>query len=189
MFKIEDEESGWVGLEEGLAGAPVFALQVDPSSSQVLYAGSFGDGLFRSTDGGSWVPVNDGLTGELLQALVIHPRTPSTLYAGSFGDGISKSSDSGSSWTDLNKGLPFFPVVRALAIDASGPDILYAAVGGVFKNVDGGPVWAQVGSEWTQKGVSSQPHAWSLVLDPAKPSTLYAGTTSGVFKMAQNLAR
>ncbi len=186
MFKIEDEATGWVGLDEGLAGAPVSALQVDPSSSRIVYAGSFGDGLFKSSDGGTWAPLNDGLTGDLLQALVIHPRTPSTLYAGSFGDGIFKSTDAGSTWTDVNSGLTGFPRIRALAIDASSPDTLYAATGSVCKSTDGGRLWVRIGYEWTQKGVSIQPQVWSLAL---APSALYAGTSSGVFKMVQNPAR
>ncbi len=35
-------------------------------------------------------------------------------------------------------------------------------------------------------GVVSKPTVWSLAIDPLTPTTLYAGTTSGVFKISQD---
>ena len=53
-----------------------------------LYAGTWGGGVFKSTDGGgNWSPLNTGLTNLWVQALAIDPVTPSTLYAGIEGAG------------------------------------------------------------------------------------------------------
>ncbi len=181
------EEVGWVDVGQGLNSGPIFSLGVDPFTSTTLYAGCFGAGVFKSSDHGlSWVAANDGLLGELVQALTIHPQRRATLHAGTFGDGVFRSTDAGAKWTSIDSGLPGFPIVRAVAIDTPTPDTLYAAAGQVFKSTDCGNVWAELGSQWTQKGVVSKPTVWSLDIDPLTPTTLYAGTTSGVFKISQD---
>ncbi len=49
--------------------------------------------------------------------------------------------------------------------------------GGVFKSTNGGAAWSAVNTGLTNTDV------YALAIDPATPSTLYAGTVSdGVFK-------
>ncbi len=77
----------WVS--NGPEGHTVFALAIDPATPSTLYAGTFGGGVFKSTDsGGSWSAVNTGLTNTSVRALAIDPATPSTLYAGTLGGGV-----------------------------------------------------------------------------------------------------
>ncbi len=60
-------------------------LTVNPLTP--LCAGTFRDGVFKSTDmGATWVTINIGLTGFDIQALAVDPLTPTTIYAGT-GDG------------------------------------------------------------------------------------------------------
>src|SRR4029078_9869 len=67
---------------------------------------------------------------------------------GNAGMGIFKSTDGGTTWTQLTEGLP--QVLQAnLAVAASDPNILYAAVApgqgpiGFYKSTDGGAHWFQ----------------------------------------------
>ena len=54
-----------------------------------LYAGTWGGGVFKSTDsGGNWSEINTGLTNIHVLALAIDPQTPTTLYAGTDGGGV-----------------------------------------------------------------------------------------------------
>jgi len=75
-------------INTGLSGYEalyVFALAINPATPSTLYAGTYGGGVFQSTNsGGSWSAVNTGLSGDALSvhALAIDPATPSTLYAG-----------------------------------------------------------------------------------------------------------
>ena len=109
-----------------------------------LYAGTFTDGVFKSTDGGAtWALANAGLTTPRVSAVAIDPSTPSTLYvASSDGGGVSKSTDAGATWSFADRGLPTSDV-SALVIDPSVPGTLYAASyeGGVFKSTDAGATW------------------------------------------------
>lgn len=67
--------------------------------------------------------------------------------------------------------------VRALAVNPSSPQTLYAGTGGgVFKSSDGGGSWRAVNTGLGNTTVSA------LAIDPVNPAILYAGTAGGVFK-------
>jgi photosystem II stability/assembly factor-like uncharacterized protein len=170
----------------------VTALALDPHNPGTVYAGTDGDGVFRSTDGGgSWGTVNAGLGSLYVSALIIDPNTPSTLYAGTTprplsggGGGVFQSTNSGASWSAVNTGL-IGTGVHALAIDPDTPRTLYSAPfgwipfagwrgRGVFKSTDGGSSWTEVNTGLTIHGV------YALAIDPLVSATLYAGASSCV---------
>jgi len=77
----------WTSI--GPEGGNVSALAIDPATPATLYAGTWGGGVFKSTNGGeSWSAVNTGLTNTDVRALAIDPDTPATLYAGTWGGGV-----------------------------------------------------------------------------------------------------
>ncbi len=72
----------------------------------MLYAGTYGGGVFKSTDSGAtWAAANTGLTNWVVQALAVDP-TAATLYAGTGGDGVFKSTDSGAHLGRCPRGRP-----------------------------------------------------------------------------------
>jgi hypothetical protein len=79
-------------------------LVITPGDSTKLYAGTYGTGVYRSTDNGvSWnACANTGLADLNVASLVTSPG--GTLYAGT-GSGVYSSTDC-ESWTALNAGLP-----------------------------------------------------------------------------------
>lgn len=95
-------ESTWQSI--GPFGGNCFAVAVDPSDSQILYAGTWGGGIFKSVNGGAgWTPAsNGGLSNAYIFSITIDPATPKTLYAATNGDWIFKSTDGGDSWTQFN---------------------------------------------------------------------------------------
>ena len=167
-----------VWISHGLEGQTIYSLAIDPVTPSILYAGVYGGGVFKTTDGGwNWNAANNGLTSVVIQSLVIDPKTPTTLYAGTGNRGIFKSTDGGTNWNVTNIGLKN-STVGALAIDPATPTILYAGTsgGGVFKSMDGGKNWSATNAGMTDAYVSA------LAIDPATPTILYAGTLDGVFK-------
>jgi photosystem II stability/assembly factor-like uncharacterized protein len=156
-------------------GVMIPALAIDPLTPTTLYAGTYGGGVFKSTDGGlNWSA--SGLTSiyTSVTALAIDPVTPTTLYAGSiYWPGVFKSPDGGASWnaTGLARG------VLSLAIDPLTPTTLYAGddAGGVFKSMDGGANWSAAllfyyGLCGPCGGVGA------LTIDPLIQTTLFGGT-------------
>src|ERR1035441_2875425 len=84
-------------IQEGYAQQ---ALAIDPSSPATLYAGEYGGGVFKSSNGGtSWSASSSGLTNLGVLALVIDPSSPATLYAGTINGGVFKSRPGGASWS------------------------------------------------------------------------------------------
>jgi photosystem II stability/assembly factor-like uncharacterized protein len=159
--------NAWTSI--GPEGGWIYALAVDPTTPTTLYAGTYGGGVFKSTDGGAtWSAVNTGLTNKSVWALAIDPTAPNTLYAGTYG-GVFKSTNGGASWSAVNSGLTN-TAVFALAIDPTDSNTLYAGTygGGVFKSINGGTTWSATGAGPT--------NVLALAIDPSTPTTLYAGT-------------
>ncbi len=184
----------------GLADKYVVDVAVDPWSPSTVYAATFTDGVFKSTDGGAtWNSANDGLRGCLfmpdtqcnvdqdcppgqtcviqaqqMNRLVIDPTTPAVLYF--VGLGSFKSTDGGQSWTSMS-GL--YTGDSAFAIDPQTPSTLYASITGqgIFKSSDGGANWSP-----SSTGLTSL-YVQALTINPVTPTTLYAGTNgAGTFK-------
>jgi photosystem II stability/assembly factor-like uncharacterized protein len=173
IARTTDSGGTWQTL---LPVGAIITLAVDPSQPLTIYAGSFGFGVNKTTDGGAtWPPVNTGLTNLFVQALVIDPAAPATAYAGTAG-GVFKTTDGAATWNAASTGITSTNV-RALAIDSAVSSTLYAGTsGGVFKSSNGGAAWSPASSGLPAGLV------FALAIDPASPRTLYAGTASGPYR-------
>jgi hypothetical protein len=64
-------------------------LAITPGMPTILYAGTSGSGVFKSTNGGAdWHALNNGLTSSFVHTLAIDPLQPTILYAGTAGGGV-----------------------------------------------------------------------------------------------------
>ena len=168
----------WTSI--GLVGKTIWSLAIDPHSPTILYAGTWGEGVFRTTNSGiSWSEINTGfgLINMAFYALTIDPRTPNTIYA-STADGIYKTVNRGDSWSKI-----FDPTtVTQLAIDPQNSNILYAGTlaEGVYKSINGGGNWTKISTGLSNLQISG------LVIDSHTPNTLYAGTHGGMYKSTNN---
>ncbi len=185
VWETSNVEAGWISINDGLTNTNISSLMVLAINEvwSAHYAGTWGGGVFKNTDGVNWAARNNGLTAMNVKALAMNTQYPFVFYAGTEGGGVFKSSpifdimNEAENWSAVNNGLTNL-YVRALAIDPENPDILYAATeGGVFKSGDGGGNWTALNSGLTVLSVQT------VVLDPLNPSILYAGTQGGgVFK-------
>jgi hypothetical protein len=124
---------------------------------------------------------------------VVDPGDSLTVYAGTLlNNGLYKSTNGGASWTPSNNGFPDNREILSLAIDPATPSTLYAGIHypgcdeeghncyehwSVYKSVTGGGTWSGSGAGLPDVATVA------LVIDPAAPSTLYAGTyNSGIYK-------
>ena len=143
VWKTTDAGVTWNPLFDGQPIASIGALEVAPSSPNVLYAGtgesdirsalSSGDGVYKSADAGqTWR--NVGLRdSRQISRIVVDPQNADVVYVGALGHaygpndtrGVYKSTDGGANWTRvLDKG----PNIGAsdLAIAIASPNILFA---------------------------------------------------------------
>ncbi|NWG04500.1 MAG: putative Ig domain-containing protein [Syntrophaceae bacterium] len=144
----------------------VHCIAVDPSNSNIMYAGTQENGIYKSTDGGvSWFrPIQKTQPFTWVDKILINPEN--LLYAAGYG-GFAISRDGGYSWLGT-----FSKFTHAITIDPVEPNIIYiGTTGGVYKSLDGG-----MNFSWSGSGVSGI--VTELLIDPHNRNILYAGTES-----------
>jgi photosystem II stability/assembly factor-like uncharacterized protein len=201
----------WKTTNGGVKWTPIFERQgtisigdiaLAPSNPEVVWVGtgesnvrnsvSFGDGVYKSTDGGkTWQHM--GLKdSERISAIAIHPQNPDIVYIGALGHafgpneerGVFMTTDGGKTWTktlyiDNQHG------VADLDIDQTNPNILYAGMwsferkpwthrsgsekGGVFKSIDGGRTWKKL-----ENGLPKLMGRIGVRVAPSNPNVVYA---------------
>jgi photosystem II stability/assembly factor-like uncharacterized protein len=106
------------------------------------------------------------------------PSQPDTYYFGAVGGGVFKTTDSGLSWVPVSDGQFKTGSVGALAVADSDPNVIYAGMGeacvrgnathgdGVYKSVDAGRTWRNVGLEDSY-------HIGAVRVHPKNPDIVY----------------
>ncbi len=155
------------------SGASVQALTI--AGGGTVYAGSFGNGIFRTDDrGATWAPVGSGVTDPFILSLTV--AKDGAVYAGTFRGGAFRSRDEGKTWQPINGGLKRLEV-KALMVAG---DELYAGTGdGVYRLNEAGDRWLVV----TRGLEDILVHALARSAD----GTLYAGTSGkGILRFKRN---
>jgi photosystem II stability/assembly factor-like uncharacterized protein len=188
LYKTRDGGSTWSKMTTDLSSFRVLTLGVDPHSPANVLAGTMGDAVYKSPDGGqSWAPYNAGLKEHVsvVNQFVFHPTEPDTIYTATTV-GVFRTTDGGRLWSERMHGMKEVHYVVTLAIDPHNPDVMYAGTtGGVYKTTDGTANWTLVNNGLIPKEKLDAAMALgvnTLVTDPARPGTVYAGTTKGLFK-------
>jgi photosystem II stability/assembly factor-like uncharacterized protein len=155
----------------------VTSLVIDPSSSNIIFAGTAKE-ILRSDNGGqTWEKVY--ILSEDLQytnpvnAMCIDILHTSNVYAGLRAGGVLKSTDGGFNWFKVELSYSF---ITALTKDPQNEALLYAGtnIEGMFQSSDGGGSWLQ--TEIKDGFVTS------IEIDPKRTNRVYATTFDGVFK-------
>ncbi|HYM01122.1 MAG TPA: hypothetical protein VEZ90_19340, partial [Blastocatellia bacterium] len=190
-LRTTDGGSTWTSRPlSGLPFEVIPQLLIDPDNSSTIYGATFGGDVVKSTDSGaSFVEVNSGLNlcAGVAGGIAMDPVNTGTLYAGSGGGGVYKTTNGGETWAPANSGLTGSRLL-SFVMDPSRTGTIYAAgrYGGVYKSTDSGGSWAEPtsGIEVVDPfGDLVVSEIDALALDPASPSTLYAGGfQQGVFK-------
>lgn len=178
VWKTENRGTTWTPVFDDQVSYSIGCIAVDPSESSTVWVGTgenvsgrhvgFGDGLYRSLDGGTtWEP--RGLeASEHIGSIVIHPDDGDVILVAAQGPlwspggerGVYKTTDGGATWKQVLGGGPYTGAGEVIA-DPRDPDVLYATLhqrhrtvaalmdggpeSGIFKSVDGGETWAKLG--------------------------------------------
>jgi photosystem II stability/assembly factor-like uncharacterized protein len=133
VYRTANGGASWTLV--GLRSRHVSALAVHPSTPSTVYAGTFDDGVWKTTDDGmNWTASSNGLGVSEVTALAMARSKPEVLYAGTRRSGIFRSKDAGASWAPFSRGLGSLRITR-LEVDRRNPEMVYAGTwdGGVFR--------------------------------------------------------
>ncbi|MCL6566691.1 MAG: hypothetical protein K6U09_09755 [Acidobacteriia bacterium] len=149
VMKTSDGGTSWEAIFEKQPVAAIGDIAVAPSDSRIVWVGtgeandrnssSWGNGVYRSTDGGeTWQHV--GLkNSKTIARILVHPADPNTVWVAAMGDlwnwneerGCYKTTDGGKTWRKVLAAAPPYDTrvgCGDLALDPSNPNILYAAL-------------------------------------------------------------
>jgi photosystem II stability/assembly factor-like uncharacterized protein len=202
----------WKTTNHGTTFSPIFdgegsysigCVAVDPKRTSTVWVGtgennsqrsvSYGDGLYKSLDGGkSWKHV--GLKeSEHIGKILIDPRDTDVVYVAAQGPlwnaggdrGLYKTTDGGTNWEKVLE-ISEDTGVTDIAFHPSDPDTIYAAAyqrrrrvwtlidGGpessIYKSTDAGATWREIKSGLP----SSDLGRIGLAVTPAQPDLVYA---------------
>ena len=180
-------ETWWPRVIDSKQEGPlhVKCIAVSFTDSKTAYVGTYGKGIYVTTDGGfSWSEINNGLTLKDIETITIDPKNSDVIYAGTYGAGIFKSTNGGKTFVPKNTGLSEARI-KKITIDFQDSNLLYAVLygnAGIFRSEDGGKSWNEINS-----GIAgSDKDIASFAIDPLDSSVLYAVTQSNgkIFKSA-----
>lgn len=166
-----DGGATWTSRRVGSPASYVWSTTVDRTTGDV-FAGTVGEGLWRSTNGG------DSFT-RLAETLITDVRTIASdgarLLAGGRA-GVHRSTDGGLTWT-----LALAAAVSNLTVDPRDASRVYASTqNGVYRSRDGGATFSAINSGLTSLRTS---RGNGVTIDPRDSEVLYVGTQGGgVFK-------
>ena len=216
VWKTENAGTTWKPIFDDQPVYSIGCVTIDPNNPHTIWVGTgenvggrhvgFGDGVYKSDDGGcTWK--NMGLKqSEHISKIIVHPTNPDIIWVAAQGPlwskggerGLYKSTDGGKNWKKT-LGDNEWTGVTDLVIDPRNPNRLYAATwqhhrnvaaymgggpkSGIYRSIDGGENW-----EGLSKGLpKSKMGKIGLAISPQQPDVLYAAielnrTKGGVFK-------
>ena len=85
--------------DTGILHNTFYAIAFDPNNPNIIFAGGFQTGVYKSTNGGNkWKQYFHGLQQLNIRAFAIDPENSSHVFAGTMGKGLYESVDGGESW-------------------------------------------------------------------------------------------
>jgi photosystem II stability/assembly factor-like uncharacterized protein len=211
VWKTTDNGDTFAPVFDGQPVASIGAIALSPSAPNVVWVGTgeandrnssgWGNGVYRSTDGGGkWT--HAGLaTSRTIARIAPHPTDSNTAYVAAMGDlwspsgerGLYKTTDGGATWTlVLSATAPHDKDAGAgdVMIDPANPNTVYAALyarrrtpwsfaaGVELTKQDVGGIFRSTdgGATWRKLtgGLPAQTQRIGLALSPKNPRILYA---------------
>ncbi|MDB5417890.1 MAG: hypothetical protein JWP50_1309, partial [Phenylobacterium sp.] len=215
VWKSTDAGANWKPIFDSQPISSIGAIAVAPSNHDVIYVGSgegalrgnitWGDGVYRSNDGGkTWANIGLRDTRQI-GALVVDPTNPDIVLVAAIGHafgpnterGVFRTTDGGKTWTkvlykDENTGAV------DVTLDPTNPKIAYAALwqvrrqpwsfssggpgSGLYRSADGGATWTQLKGEGLPDGILGRIDVSVSAADPKRIYAMIEAKEGGLFR-------
>jgi len=216
VWHTQNAGNTWKPIFDDQASYSIGCITLDPGNPNTVWVGTgenvggrhvgYGDGIYRSDDGGAtWK--NMGLKdSEHLSKIIVHPENSDVVWVAAQGPlwssggqrGLYMTTDGGKTWTQT-LGDDEWVGVTDVVIDPRNPNRLYAATWqrhrtvaaymgggpgtGLYKSSDGGLTWEELKKGLPQSNMGKI----GLAISPQDPDVLYAAIeldrrTGGVYR-------
>lgn len=177
VWKTDNAGTTWETIFDNESSYSIGCITIDPSQTSTIWVGTgenvggrhvgYGDGIYKSEDGGAtWK--NMGLkTSEHISKILVHPDNSDEVLVAAQGPlwssggerGLYKTKDGGVTWNRV-LGDDKWTGVTDIVMDPMDTDVLYAATwdrhrtvaaymsggpgSGIYKSTDGGETWKEL---------------------------------------------
>ncbi|MCY3808512.1 MAG: glycosyl hydrolase [Gemmatimonadetes bacterium] len=203
VWKTTNRGTTWTPIFDDYGSYSIGAIALDPGDPLTLWVGAgenngqrsvgYGDGVYKSVDGGLSF-ANMGLeTSRHIGMIAIHPDDSRTVYVAAQGPlwaaggerGLYRTTDGGESW-ELVLDIDEHTGVNEVHFDPRNPEVIYATSwqrrrhqwtmidggpgSGIHKSTDGGSTWREI-----NRGLpSGDKGKIGMAISPIDPDVLYA---------------
>jgi photosystem II stability/assembly factor-like uncharacterized protein len=203
VWKTVNSGVSWTAIFDDQKVYSIGCVTIDPKNPHIVWVGTgenvggrhvgFGDGIYKSSDGGkTWE--NMGLKkSEHISKIIVHPENSDIVWVAAQGPlwakggerGFYKTTDGGKTWKKT-LGDEEWVGATDVVIDPRNPDILYAAtwqrhrnvaayMGGgpgtaIYRSDDGGETWKKLTKGLPKNDMGKI----GLAISPQQPDVLYA---------------
>ena len=180
LYRSIDGGESWSLLSLGREfNSSVRAVAISPVDPKLIAVG-ITEGVLLSRDGGeSWDRISRGFRSmHNVHSLTFDPVERETLFVGTFRLGW-RTDSLGGKWDPLTTGIYWDSDFFSIQINpADRNNVIIGACSGFYLSRDRGDKWSRI-----KNGLPDEAKRTRAVgFDPSEPSTVYAGTTAGLFK-------
>jgi len=209
VFKSENNGVTFEPVFQTYTTASIGDIAIHPRDPNIVYVGtgeannrqtaSFGDGIYKTTDGGrTWTNIGLKET-QTIARIVIDPKNPETVYVAALGHlfgpnkerGVYKTTDGGKTW-NLVKFIDQDTGFTDIVLDPVNSNIVWAASyqrrrqgccfngggpsSGIWKSTDAGKTWTRVSGGGLPPGTYGR---IALDVSRSNPNVVYAQIEAG----------
>ncbi len=203
VWKTENSGVTFSPIFDGQGSYSIGCVTLDPNNPHTVWVGTgennnqrsvaYGDGLYRSRDGGkSWDKM--GLeNSEHIGMIKVDPRNSNVVYVAAYGPlwseggdrGLYKTTDGGSTWNKILE-VDQYTGFNEVHLDPRNPDVIYATAhqrmrkvwtyvgggpgSGMYKSTDGGKSFREIKSGLP----AGKMGRIGMTISPVNPDVLYA---------------
>ena len=215
VWKTTDAGANWKPILDSQPVSSIGAVAVAPSDPKVIYVGSgegalrgnitWGNGVYRSGDGGkTWAHIGLEDTRQI-GALIIDPKNPDHVLVAALGHafgpnaerGVFRTLDGGKTWKkvlyrDENTGAV------DITYDPTDPKIVYAALwqvrrqpwgfssggpgSGLFRSTDGGETWTELKGHGLPTGILGRIDVSVSAANPRRVFAMVEAKDGGLYR-------
>ena len=203
VWKTENHGTTFSPIFDSYGSYSIGCITLAPSNPNTVWVGTgennnqrsvaYGDGVYKSMDGGKSFK-NMGLeTSEHIGKIIVHPTDENTVWVAAYGPvwsaggerGVYKTTDGGATWKRTLE-ISEHTGIAEIAIDPANPTILYASAhqrrrrewtyigggpeSGLYKSTDGGETWREINNGLPKKKMGRI----GISVSPADPNYVYA---------------